>query len=520
MKEAYDSEWNMISELPARAVFGPDPAFWNISSFASIFDPLKTATAKPFARSTKIMITAGPSSLDRLQELIDLGVDCIRFNMCYSLEEHQKFLDTLRSCKGNERVCLVADLQGRGIRTGRLENDQPIRLKKGDKFSLWTDWSRIGNQDGVAISNPEIMEMARVGDKVYLGNGAVMLEVDSISRNEIAGSVLVDGDLENNKGVQVSGQRVPGEAVSAKDRIDIEWAVQSGFDYIALSMIQEPTDVESLRSVVADRGPRIIAKIETRYALQHADNLIAAADVVQISRGDLAVNVAAKELTAIQKNLIRRCNVAGKPCVLASQILSTMCVNPRPTRAECTDAINAVFDGADCMLMTNETATGQYPIEAFKQMQTLVTQADCFRKSFDTSHGTDPLMEVVRSAKVTVEEAVAAAAVNFSRDLKAPAALIMTETGHTALFMTKYRPSCPIFCCTPKYVTARRMGIVKGCHPIVYDEKLGEQEALAYSLMFVKEHQAVAKGDTVVVTLGSKFRRAGATDMMHCIRVN
>eukprot|EP00762_Andalucia_godoyi_P005866 ANDGO_06998.mRNA.1 Pyruvate kinase len=501
-------------------LFAPDPSFQNLTSFKALFGPLEEATAKKFARSTKIMITAGPSCVDCLQELIDRGLNAIRFNMAYELSEHQRFLDALRKCRGYENVCLVADLMGRGIRTGKMKNPS-VKLHKGQKFTLWQDQSRIGDECGVSFSFPELPRLARVGDKIFLANGAVALDVERVSRSEIECQVMLDGDLEENKGIQIRNVRLPGSAVSAKDKTEIEWVIKNKFDYVALSFINDVDDVLEIKSYINNRGPRVIAKIETKSALQNVSHLIGAADAIQISRGDLAVAVQARDLTSVQKDIIRRCNLAGTPVVLASQLLTTMVANPRPTRAECTDSMNAAFDGVDCLLMTNETAKGTYPVDAFKTMDRLLKQADAFLSTYGHQRpefGVQ-LKHNARMDGFTVEEAVAAASVNFARDLKMPGIITLTESGRSALYVAKYRPPCPVFCCTPIYSTARRLGIVKGCHTILLPESLPEEYALKTVVNLCRNVGAVHPGETVVVTLGSQYRQSGGTDCMSVVHV-
>jgi pyruvate kinase len=510
----------------AELLFAPNPAFAQLQSFNSIFEPLAKVTSTKYARSTKVMITAGPSCQPHLQELIDAGVDAIRFNMAYDLDQHNAFLAALRECRGSEHVCLIADIMGRGARTGRLKPTETgcIKLRKGQKFTLWSDMTRLGDETGVGYSIPELSRLARVGDKVYLANGAVALEVESVSMHEIVCQVLLDGELEDNKGLQIRGLKLPGGPLTDKDRREVEWAAANKIDYVALSFAHDVEDIMLLKKAIGGRGPRVIAKIETRSALSQVQSMIEAADAIQISRGDLSVAVQAKDLTSVQKDIIRRCNLAGKPVVLASQLLTTMVVNPRPTRAECTDAMNAVFDGIDCVMLTTETAKGAYAVEAAKTLIRLTKQADGFLTLYgqrsDTKGNSASGTGLISSdSKLTVEEAVAAASVNFATDLKMPAILTLTETGRTALYVAKYRPPCPVFCCTPLAATVRRLGIVRGCHAVQLPPDVPESANMMVVVDACKDVGAVQPGETVVVTLGSNYRTTGSTDMMHVITI-
>lgn len=450
---------------------------------------------------TKIVATIGPSSeqMDVLQPLVTTGLRIMRLNFSHATyEEAELRIANLRKCQGRNMRCsrqdnmraVMLDTQGPEIRTGKLQGDttgkSTISLKAGGQIILRTDDAAA--EDGSTAENlyvnyKDLPATVAVGSKVLLDDGAVSLTVAMVDVEE-SGTVhcTIDnsGTLRSRAGVNLPGGKLTLPALSDKDKRDVRFGLTHDIDYIAASFIQDAAGVTQIQDFVhqslIDLGledrtpPLIIAKIESTEALNNFEKILAVADGIMVARGDLGVEIPIYDVTIAQKKIVSACNAVGKPVIVATQMLETMANNPRPTRAEVSDVTNAVSDGADCVMLSGETAKGLYPVETVRTMTDIIRSAEAFEVDLSSRSGHGHRHSELELQREKVRdrspvEAVAMAAVKAAELSEAKAIIVMTHTGDTARVVAKYRPSMSILCFCPNYKVGRQLMIYRGCHP-------------------------------------------------------
>ena len=464
---------------------------------------------------TKIVATLGPSSStpEKIEELFMAGVDVFRINFSHGEHEehrarHQAIRDVERAT--GRPIGIMMDLQGPKLRVGKFA-DGPIKLAQGDAFRLDLE-TEEGSQERVPLPHPEIFAALEPGIDLLLDDGKVRLKVKSCGPRFADTEVLVGGPLSERKGVNVPGVVLPLSALTEKDRRDMEFGLELGVDWCALSFVQRPEDVEEARDLVKGRAG-ILAKLEKPSAVERLEEIVKLSDAIMVARGDLGVEMPAEDVPVQQRRIVTACREWGKPVVVATQMLDSMMERPVPTRAEASDVATAVYEGADAVMLSGETAAGDYPIEAVTMMNRIIERVqreDLYWSGLDSQR---------HPPEDTTPDAISAA-VRIASDTVQPAAIVTyTTSGSTAFRMARERPRFPIICLTPRESTARRQALVWGVHscrtPDAYD--LDDMVSTA-------THQAridgfAEPGDRLVITAGVPFGTPGKTNLLRIARV-
>jgi pyruvate kinase len=480
---------------------------------------------------TKIVCTLGPASRDAatVERLIDAGVSVFRLNMSHgSCEEHGLALANVRAAsqKLGRPVAVLQDLCGPKIRVGDLPPDGltvpdggalvlvPLSSSakehgQREASELQNPTSKIQNQ--VSISYPQLAEDVRPGDKVFIDDGAIRLVVESVSEGAVACRVSTGGTIRARKGVNLPGVRLSTPAATEKDLRDLEWGLAQDVDYVALSFVRTVEDLRRVQRIVHARRADlpIIAKIEKPEALEHIDRIIDVADGLMVARGDLGVEMPLDQVPLIQKDLIDRCHAAHKPVIVATQMLESMTASPAPTRAEVSDVANAVFDGADAVMLSGETAVGRYPVNAVLMMARIATTAERFliaRRCL--------ARPMVPSKAYPVADAVCDGAARIAADLAAALLVVVTRSGTTALLLSKNRPTAPILALSDRPRTVNRLALFWGVLPRFCETVTEFDPLLATAEGFALDQGLLRPGQTIVLVGGTRLGRSGATDML------
>ncbi len=462
-------------------------------------------------RKTRIVATLGPasSSYDRIKALFLAGVDVFRLNMSHG--EHADKLELVKIIRQVEAevgrpIAILADLQGPKLRIGVFK-DGPIVLSVGDVFTLdLTD--KPGNQSRAPLPHKEIFSALKVGTHLLLDDGKVKLEVIDAKPDQAKCKVIVGGKLSDRKGVNVPNAVLPLAALTEKDRKDLTLALKAGADWIALSFVQRPDDVAEAKKLVQGKAA-VMAKIEKPAAVDALDEIMALADGVMVARGDLGVEEPLENVPGIQKKIIRTARSAGKPVVVATQMLESMISAPVPTRAEVSDVATAVRDGADAVMLSAESAVGDFPCEAVEVMNRVA-----IRIEGETLIPTGSVDQRA-SRNAATEDAIPAAARAVSATVNAKAIVTFTTSGTTAYRVAKERPAAPILALTPRVEVARRMAIVWGLHTVKTKDISTFEEMVAKSKRMALRQNLVTANDRIVITAGVPFGTPGATNVMH-----
>ncbi|NVJ99838.1 MAG: pyruvate kinase [Alphaproteobacteria bacterium] len=462
-------------------------------------------------RKTRIVATLGPasSSHERIRELFLAGVDVFRLNMSHGEHKDKEALvHTIRAVERelNHPIAILADLQGPKLRIGLFE-DGKITLKEGQPFKLDL-LDQPGNNERVYLPHKEIFDALEVGTNILLDDGKIRLEVEAVEENRARTRVIVGGVLSDRKGVNVPNAVLPLAALTEKDRKDLTFALQCGVDWVALSFVQRAADVAEAKKLVGKKAS-VMAKIEKPAAVTALNEIIELADGVMVARGDLGVEEPVENVPGIQKMIVRQARQAGKPVVVATQMLESMIKSPVPTRAEVSDVATAVQDGADAVMLSAESAVGDYPIEAVQVMNRVAERVENEPNYLMTG------AEERTNPNATTEDAITAAAKQVARTVGAKAIVTFTTSGATALRAARERPDAPILTLTPKLAVARRLSIVWGLHTVktkdvgAFEEMVGKSKRMALRAGLVKA------GDRIVVTAGVPFGTPGATNVLH-----
>ena len=464
-------------------------------------------------RKTKIICTLGPSTDkgDVLRELIANGMNVARFNFSHgSYEEHGGRLANLKALREElgKPVAALLDTKGPEIRLKEFKNGVEM-LEAGQTFTLTTREVE-GTKEICSVTYKDLPHDVHEGGTIMLDDGLIMLRIEKVTDTDITCTVLNSGKIKTKKGVNVPGVHLSMPYLSQKDREDIIFGIQNGFDFIAASFVRTAQDVYDIRNLLNeyDSNIRIIAKIENREGVNNIDSILSAADAVMVARGDLGVEIDFTELPGIQKNIIDRSFSFGKPIVTATQMLDSMMVNPRPTRAEISDVANAIYDGTSAIMLSGETAAGAYPVEALKTMSAIAERTE------NEPHYRDERFKDAAHGQISVSDATAHAACLTARDVNAAAIVTVSESGNTARLLSKYRPTQPIIACVMDEQVQRQLSISWGITPLMMDLATSTDELIEKSTTLAKEHGYLHDGELAVVTAGVPVGVSGTTNMI------
>jgi pyruvate kinase len=464
-------------------------------------------------RRTKIVCTIGPATgtAVEIQRLLRAGMNVARLNLSHgTLDEHAGYIETIRrvSRRLGLDAAILVDLPGPKYRIGRLKDGQ-VTLKKRGMVRL-TPEDTEGDASLLPVTLPNLARDIRAGDTVILDDGAMQLRALKIKGDIVTCRVTVGGVLREGKGLVVPGMRVSVPFVSEKLREDIDFAVGQQPDFIALSFVTDAGDITDVRSILKEKGAEIpiIAKIERGEAVTNFGSILATSDGIMVARGDLGVELPLERVPLIQKDLIGRCNRAGKPVITATEMLESMINSVRPTRAETTDVANAIFDGTDAIMLSAETSIGKYPAQAVRMMSSIARAAE---KKLPYEH---TLAERRSWLERETDELISYSACQVANSLRAAAIVAMTQSGSTAMRVSKYRPAVPILALTPSRTVAGKLLLYWGVRPHLIVEPGSVDEIFALAARVSRELGAVRPGDIVVVTAGIPIGETGTTNMM------
>ena len=461
-------------------------------------------------RQTKIVATLGPASTDAetIRALFVAGVDVFRLNFSHGRQEdHAERLKAIRALETEfgRPVAVMADLQGPKLRIGTFAKG-PIELEPGQKFRLDME-DKPGDTHRVGLPHPEVFSALSDGQYLLLDDGKVRLKVEACGK-DFADTVVVSGvQLSEHKGLNVPDAVLPLSSLTAKDRDDLRYALDIGVDWVALSFVQRPEDVAESRRLIAGRA-QLIVKMEKPSAIHHLDALIEMTDAMMVARGDLGVEMPAEDVPSLQKQIVRSCRRAGKPVIVATQMLESMIAAPTPTRAEASDVATAVYDGADAVMLSAETAAGGFPLEAVTMMDRIAQRVEhdpLYRTIMDAVHY-DP--------ERTAADAITAAARQVAHTIGAAAVVTYTTSGSTTLRAARERPEVPILCLTSSMATARLLALCWGVHS-VHTEDVKDFQEMVEKACAVAYRDGLAKhGDRLVITAGVPFGTPGNTNVL------
>jgi pyruvate kinase len=463
---------------------------------------------------TKIVCTVGPASNtpEAIEQLMLAGMNVARLNFSHgSQAEHGRVIALIRqiSRRLGKSVAILQDLAGPKIRIGPIRSG-PANLEPGKLFTL-TARKVSGNAQVASISYPSMVADVRKGDILLLSDGALELEVVAVDGKDIRCKVVIGGPLNSFKGINLPTRTLKTPTLTLKDKEDLKFGLRNDVDYVAMSFVRNAEDIAKARRYMkrCGRFAPVIAKIEKHEALDHMDAIVEAADGLMVARGDLGVETPLEKIPQVQKALIRKSQAAGKPVITATQMLRSMVDSPRPTRAEVTDVANAILDGTDAVMLSEETAVGKYPIDAVRTMVRIAQEAE--RSSWDFAqrqiHNLKPIPGSIPSA-------VACAAANLATDIQAAAIITFTQSGSTARMVSRFRPGIVILAHTPVEKTSRQLALSWGVLPILGKNISSTDRMIAEALKSALGTGMVKKGQTVVITAGVPINRPGTTNLI------
>jgi pyruvate kinase len=469
-------------------------------------------------RRTKIVATIGPatSEPDALKALLHAGVDVVRLNAAHaSPAVHAEHAATARAAAASlgRTVGVLVDLPGPKLRTGPVVNDE-VELRIDTEVTLTAEPVE-GDEHRVSTTIPDLARWVKIGDEVFLADGAIVLCVDAIEDDDVQCQVVRAGTLRSRKGMHVPRAEGHVDPFTDADAAALEMAVRIKADFVGLSFVRRPEDVEAVRARLPKRGvrPNLVAKIETAVALDHLAGIVAMADAVMVARGDLGIQVPARRVPLIQKEIIRFCNMAGKPVITATQMLESMTRSPLPTRAEVNDVANAVIDGTDALMLSEETAVGLYPTDTVRTMAEVAEAAECWPGA-----RIDPAGAAAANDDDRVAWAVAHAAVQAAEDLGVGAIVCPTQSGTTARRVAAFRPTVPIVGSSDQPEALGGLSLVWGVRPLTVESSASSKAAIEDVLRATRDAGIVRAGELVAVVSASKGKRAGSTDTVRVVR--
>lgn len=461
-------------------------------------------------RRIKILATLGPASdtEEMIEKLNIAGADAFRINMSHT--SHEKLNELYTAVRNVEAktgfpIGILVDLQGPKLRIDTFA-DGKVELKKGQSFQLDSN-PEPGDATRVYLPHPEILSSVEAGHKLLLDDGRIILEATKVENNVITTKVLNNCVISNRKGVSLPDTLLPVTAMTPKDDADLEAALKLDIDFIALSFVQRASDVDEVQAIVGNKA-KVVAKIEKPAAVADIDQIIASSDAIMVARGDLGVELPIQQLPGIQKLLTRAARTAGKPVIVATQMLESMIESPMPTRAEVSDVATAVYDGADAVMLSAESAAGDYPIEAVQMMSNIAHEAES-----DPIYG-DILHATITEADSTSADAISAAVYAVAETLNLAAIVCYTESGATAARVSRERPKNRILTLTPSLSTARNLALTWGVYSVTVETFDSEDDMIGHACETAYKHDLVKFGDHVVITAGIPYGRPGTTNML------
>ncbi|HUP23154.1 MAG TPA: pyruvate kinase [Thermoanaerobaculia bacterium] len=480
---------------------------------------------EPAERRAKIVATVGPASAEEkvLRRLLRAGVDVVRLNASHGTrEQHRELVERVHrlGAEGGRQVGVMLDLMGPRYRLGELAD--PVRLRKGQQVTLGADKGA-----DLPVSDPHLLGYVRAGERLLIDNGLVELRVERKVRRRLQARVVSAGTVSSRKGINLPDSELPF-TISEKDRDDLEMAVHAGADFLAASYVGSARDVEAIRKLVVAAGGDlpIVAKLERSRAVEHLEEIVLAADAVMVARGDLGVEIELHQVPVIQKRIIETGWRHGKSVIVATQMLESMMEHPRPTRAESSDIANAVFDGADALMLSGETAAGRYPVESVVTMDRIVREAERHQRSRDTGlqgglvHGPYDVEPASLPGTLEIPETISAAAVLSARQLGAVRIVALTKGGFTARRLAMRRPSTPVLAFTQDVTTARRLQLVWGVRPFLmtgdvkhHDEVVGLVDRCLLAAKLARP------GDCIAILMGDPIQERPPTNLLRLHRV-
>ena len=468
-------------------------------------------------RNAKIVATLGPTSSDKavVKALFLAGVDVFRLNFSHgSADDHRARFAVLRELESEtgRPIGILADLQGPKLRVGVFANG-PVMLEEGQAFRLDLQ-DEPGTVERVRLPHPEIFAAMVPGAELLLDDGKLRLVVEACGADFAETCVVVGGKLSERKGVNVPGVVLPITALTEKDRRDLALALELGADWIALSFVQRPEDVTEARALIGNRAA-ILSKLEKPSAIDRLDEIVELSDGVMVARGDLGVEMPAERVPSIQKRIVRSCRRLGKPVIVATQMLESMIESPVPTRAEASDVATAIYDGADAVMLSAESASGKHPLEAVTMMNRIIEEVESdplYRQLIDASHtSARPGGDVAEAVCCAMRRAVAL--------LQAAAIVCYTRSGHTSLRAARERPESPVLSLTPSMETARRLALVWGVHSVHIPDVVSVEEMTDVACAIVRRERFAEEGQFIVAIAGMPFGTAGTTNLIRIATV-
>lgn len=467
-------------------------------------------------RKTKIVCTIGPASeaVETLEKLIEAGMNVARLNFSHGdFEEHGARIQNIRKAseKTGKTVAILLDTKGPEIRTGTFKDGQADLIQGNTVYISMKEVE--GTSERFSITYPGLIEDVHVGSRILLDDGLIELEVVDIDKanQELKTVALNSGLIKNKKGVNVPNVSVNLPGITEKDAKDIQFGIEQGIDFIAASFVRRPSDILEIRELLEKHNAthiQIIPKIENQEGVDNIDSILEISDGLMVARGDLGVEIPAEDVPLVQKMLIRKCNTAGKPVITATQMLDSMQRNPRPTRAEASDVANAIFDGTDAIMLSGETAAGNYPLESVQTMNNIALKAET---ALDHQA---ILKNRSQSVDMTITDAISQSVTHTATNLSASAIITPTESGHTARMISKYRPKAPIVAVTYNERINRQLSLVWGVHAISGQKAGSTDEMLDVAIELGLESKLLKRGDRVVITAGVPVGEAGTTNLM------
>lgn len=465
-------------------------------------------------RKTKIICTLGPAvdSEQAMRRLILAGMNAARFNFSHGTHEsHLAQLNKLKRVRDElgRPVATILDTKGPEIRIGSFAAG-PITLKRGDSFILTTE-AVPGDEKRVSVTYSQLHKELSAGCRVLIDDGLVELVVAEVEGQEIRCTVENGGELSSNKSINIPDVAIPLPSLTERDEQDIKFAVEQDFDFIAASFVRKALDIKDIRAVLKKYGGediRIIAKIENREGVNNLDEIIEASDGIMVARGDLGVEIPAYEVPVLQKEMIAKTVAQGKPVIIATQMLDSMIRNPRPTRAEVSDVANAVYDGASCVMLSGETASGKYPLEALETMVKTIAAAE------ESIHYWGRFQKAGAPSESTINDAITHTCCLAAMDLNAKAILAATSSGATARMIARFKPACPVAALTMTERVRRQLAIVWGVHPYLYGTVDSTDRLFSLAVECARKEGVVQPGDTVVITAGLPIGQSGSTNLI------
>ena len=468
-------------------------------------------------RKAKILATLGPttSTANIIEKLFTAGADVFRLNFSHgSIEDHRKNFQYIRALekKYDHSTCILADLQGPKLRIGNFLNKKE-KLKKGQVFALDKS-NEPGNSNRVNFPHEEIYDILTPNTMILINDGKIKMQIIEQKKDSLIAEVLNDSEISDNKGVNIPDAILPISSLTSKDKSDLIKAIDMGIDWIAQSFVQSVKDVKELKNLIGSKAS-IIAKIEKPSAVKNITEIIEEADGIMIARGDLGVEIPPETVPAIQKKIINECRRVGKPVVVATQMLESMIDNPTPTRAEASDVANAIYDGADAVMLSGESAIGKYPFEAVTMMNKIIESVEIDKENYNLFNYDKSII----SKNVNTTEAITSGAYSIAKNAQSKAIITFSVSGRTTLRMSKERAPVQIIGISPNINTSRKLQIAWGINSCHAEDAHDSKEMVSIACNIVKNKKIAMPGDTVVITAGVPFGNAGATNLLRIAKV-